>query len=632
MDAKELNGLFKNIWARNARVSEFDRVLASPVSFSKWMLTFHKKSAAMAEIRADLKAYMDDLVGYFERTEDIPEEIYESLFDNVLEMYRANNMDVFFFEPLMSMLMEHLEEKEQKQKLFLIWSITGFMYLEMSRMGMVEDAQRAALYFEKIIAHRYDTDYVSDLISVRHVIGAYSNIIGALVSLDRYPIDKACRMFDEYVFFKESEIYRSNADDWFLQQCDIRMRVEFPALAYNIIRRRNVPDPDIPKLMKRLSRYMHEYVDGIGGIEKLAEVCDPSASAYYEILLIYANEGDMSWDEAWNRMDAFYREHMLTLEEIFEAGYDPLCCIGNPPQCLIPAVSHSEVSDRVKRNFTKEYLDTMIGYLGSYPVDMDPRSVSSLYRELALNSDIVGAFTTYDERKNFVFTMTILRQLNIHLHSKMVYGLIEFLAMAMIEQQPSLLIGALGCASEEEVRRRRSEILEFCGEAAMFHDIGKCAYTSIIGVEHRNLTGHEFEILRRHPQGGLMFLDVVPELGKYRDIVLGHHKSYDGKFGYPDNFDNTASPDKVIIDLITICDCLDAATDQLGRTYRKPKTFEHVLDEFKVGAGTMYNPDMISFITEHPIVMKSLKKMVTDDRGRLYYDVYQNYFASKNEF
>lgn len=43
--------------------------------------------------------------------------------------------------------------------------------------------------------------------------------------------------------------------------------------------------------------------------------------------------------------------------------------------------------------------------------------------------------------------------------------------------------------------------------------------------------------------------------------------------GYPADFDNTASKDRFLIELIHISDCLDAATDFVGRSYKMARNF-----------------------------------------------------------
>lgn len=56
--------------------------------------------------------------------------------------------------------------------------------------------------------------------------------------------------------------------------------------------------------------------------------------------------------------------------------------------------------------------------------------------------------------------------------------------------------------------------------------------------------------------------------------------------GYPADFDNTASKDRFLIELIHISDCLDAATDFVGRSYKNGKKFSQCMEELSQGKGT----------------------------------------------
>lgn len=91
------------------------------------------------------------------------------------------------------------------------------------------------------------------------------------------------------------------------------------------------------------------------------------------------------------------------------------------------------------------------------------------------------------------------------------------------------------------------------------------------------------ELLREHSREGyemLKKLNFDPELC---DVALGHHKSYDGKHGYPANFDHTASSARFMIDLFRICDRMEAATDEIGRVYRQNRGIGGVLGGIEAG-------------------------------------------------
>ena len=67
-----------------------------------------------------------------------------------------------------------------------------------------------------------------------------------------------------------------------------------------------------------------------------------------------------------------------------------------------------------------------------------------------------------------------------------------------------------------------------------------------------------------------------------------------------------------MIDLITLCDCLDAATDCYGRNYHQAKTVEQVLSEFERDSGVRYHPDLVRFLRNSPALIQELQTVVTD--------------------
>lgn len=97
-------------------------------------------------------------------------------------------------------------------------------------------------------------------------------------------------------------------------------------------------------------------------------------------------------------------------------------------------------------------------------------------------------------------------------------------------------------------------------------------------------------------------------------MAVGHHKTYDGQYGYPMEFDNVHAPDKILIDIVSICDSLDAATDYLGRSYAKNKSFGQVLQELQRGSGCRYSKEIVEVIAKSEPLQKELEKLLLYDR------------------
>ena len=118
------------------------------------------------------------------------------------------------------------------------------------------------------------------------------------------------------------------------------------------------------------------------------------------------------------------------------------------------------------------------------------------------------------------------------------------------------------------------------------------------------------------------FVEEIPALRKYRDAVLGHHKSWDGKIGYPADFDNTRSKVRFLIEILHISDCLDAATDFVGRSYKNAKKLEQVAEEFSWGKGSVYCPELVELLEEDKELQADLRYLLGAGRIRTCYSVY----------
>ena len=243
--------------------------------------------------------------------------------------------------------------------------------------------------------------------------------------------------------------------------------------------------------------------------------------------------------------------------------------------------------------------------------------------------DRITKYLKPKERVHFLNSLCVATQVTTYAHSAHVAEIAETLMRGILQYQPSLLNGLLGCKTESDVKRHKKKFLKYIHGAALYHDIGKNSIISVVNNDYRPLTADERKIITLHPELGLKFLELSPKLEKYHDTTLGHHKWYNGKGGYPASFDNTKSPVRLMIDIVTLSDCLQAATERIGRNYKGDKTFDTVMKEFRAEAGTRYNPDLVAFIDAHPDVADKLSNLIEDGWVEIYYNIYKQFIRKK---
>ena len=264
----------------------------------------------------------------------------------------------------------------------------------------------------------------------------------------------------------------------------------------------------------------------------------------------------------------------------------------------------------------------------AYTLRNDTQANNSYVRYLNMLTTYprIMKYLTPEQRIRFLNALTVSTQVTTYAHSAHVAMIAETLMQGILDKEPTLLIGTMGYKFAEDVMQDRKELLEYAHDAAMYHDLGKNSIISVVNNDYRPLTDEEFAIIKRHPELGLQYLEITPSLEKFHDTTLGHHKWYNGMGGYPEGFDNTQSKMRFMIDVITLSDCMQAATERVGRNYKGEKTFDTVMAEFRRDAGTRYNPKLVRFIDANPDVAKKLAELINEGWVDIYYDIYKMYF------
>ena len=209
-----------------------------------------------------------------------------------------------------------------------------------------------------------------------------------------------------------------------------------------------------------------------------------------------------------------------------------------------------------------------------------------------------------------------------YVHTLSVADLTQCLVGHLIDRNPTLFVGLCDCMTPEEVRTSRDKIVNYARCAALCHDIGKIFVTEEIITYGRALLDEEYELIKSHTEMGAYILSLHEETKAYADIARFHHKWYDGSSGYPDTPWPETMPEKVIISVIACADCMDAATDSIGRSYKEGKQLEEFLFELHEGSGTRYAPYLYELFSDATVV-QDVKRILEDGRNENYCKTYR---------
>lgn len=296
---------------------------------------------------------------------------------------------------------------------------------------------------------------------------------------------------------------------------------------------------------------------------------------------------------------------------------------------VLPAMLKNHQADR-NSPLAREIFEEIQRYFAGMPITGGDFLVDEFIEIYIKN--ILGYCESYEIAVGILESVMVVRQVVTVIHSYMVSSLCGVITEHIIENAPELFVGQWGIVSPAEVEERREELVNFARNAGKLHDVGKITCSDIINLQSRGIEVAEFRRIKEHPQIGHDILSASHKLCPYAQIALLHHKSWDGERGYPQEQAKTGCEHEVFVDIVKICDCIDAATDRLGRNYAKGKSFYEVLEELKRDKGKEYSPQIVELLEKDQDLCRELDKMTSGQRMHTYYKVYHDLIENEIEF
>lgn len=370
-----------------------------------------------------------------------------------------------------------------------------------------------------------------------------------------------------------------------------------------------------------------QHADSLMQIIVARNLADPHLSglSYSRTLVMQMMLGQITAKEAMNMVRRKYNREVM--KNIYDKRYDSK----ELQKVLMPFMNYFYLNDvadvpyRKKRAAVKKMCEAIVTI---YHLRQDQQADNTYVKYLNILATYPRAikYLTEKERIYYLNELNVATQVTTYAHSVHVAMIAQKLMEGILAYQPELVKDVLGERRNGKVFLDTKKCMDFIFEAAMYHDIGKNAIISVVNNDFRPLTDEEFAIIKKHPALGAELLKIAPSLyEKFRDTTLGHHKWYNGKGGYPKDFDNTKSPKRILIDIITLSDCMQAATERIGRNYKSGKNFDRVMEEFRRDAGTRYNPELVNFIDSHQDVARDLAALINEGWVDIYFDIYSRF-------
>jgi len=323
--------------------------------------------------------------------------------------------------------------------------------------------------------------------------------------------------------------------------------------------------------------------------------------------VIEARLGRISYKAAFDSCVSFYQD-FLPVESASSFARSFRCLVFSC-QDILYLMDHTQYPASVKEQVALQMCDKIMRLLKIRPDNQLNSQHTNLLLTIIREPRLMKHLPT-DYRRRYMHRCFLALSVHTLAHYTLVAHYANAVYAAVLEQHPEALIGVLGYNTIEEVMAHQHEIHDFLYFGGKLHDVGKLSMEQVINNEFRHLTDHEFSLIKLHPELYLANTGFDPSLRAYAPMALGHHKWYDGTHGYPEWYDNTQSRERILVDILTVADCLEAATNRMSRNYRKSKPFSLVIGEFQAQAGTRYNPVVIESLLRSRERYKHLEILV----------------------
>lgn len=586
----------------------------------QWVKFFMARSQKNHQIYHENEKLLNSIADYFEpdmvdTTKEcvLPDAAYDSLDKNFFHNYAYALTDPFITNRIMDILIRNLRNRPDRNYYFLrAMSWKGSSHYQIWKLDRdVETLKKA-----------YDCiAYVADSAHCRtpEELGLYGYALQDLC-LSAWTLNHIQPLKKLKERYEKLEILARNHTADELEVPEKRRQLWINSIKnrdLEIVRGIYLTNPDLIEkkegeaLVKRVIR---QYPDTVG----------LSITSKLNLIVLKVRTGEIRTRTALREAKEIYETLIKPLTKQKVLGVGTFNSLMNHYTNLAFIVDTARVSANYKKEHVRMFCEDIIRMFRHRKDQQNSTQYNQTLELVSTNPRLIKYLNDKD-RIGFVMELNVATQVTTYAHSTHVARLAEALMKGIIRHRKQLLVGKLGITSKWQVRLHQSQLIHFITRAALCHDIGKNSIVSVVNNDYRQLSDEERRIIRMHPRMGQKYLKISKELRHYHDTTLGHHKWYNGKGGYPSDFDNTQSPYRFMIDIITLCDCMQAATERVGRNYKQEKSFEKVMEELREGAGTRYNPDLVKLIDDIPELYNELERIAIYGWPDIYYEIYKNY-------
>ncbi len=613
---------FYNTYRQNLEKSRLiEESLVKVSDRGEWLEKLAEKSEFLRKTYAYNERKLGELIYPFVKEgQKLDEETADEFYENIYAMSMAAENDSLLTTEVLLKLQEFYRERGDEEKWILTTYMLALSYNDKSNDISIEKARDC---FEDVarMSHKY-CELKEWETRRRIIMSAYYSIEDKDLQNNEERLERIVQ-YENFRKFLERKDVRDLDSDKF--NFDELLRLIKDALMWALVRSDSAPNRAVLEYMVRellpegITRENLNQQTAVNAVSYIwCNLYSDNFPADTAVILLFkyyeANDEEIDYPSVLSSHTAneAYQKKITCMQECFRVLALPDVMLENKEELFY------EMAGEFRKIYTSIPHLTNNGYIN----DDLCRTVRLMLR------------TAYDEEESLEYIQEIILNRNSMtlIHSMMVGKIAGIIMNAVIDKMPELFFTLIGTRDYHVVRNRRQYLLNYIERCAHLHDIGKAYISDIINQQTRRLTGEEYFLIRQHPTFGHELLAGTKLSAKYNSVIEGHHRSFDGLGGYPVSFDNVNDRMKIMIDIITIADCIDAATDTLGRNYTKSKTWlPSLADELENDDQMRYNQEIVNIIKNDNDTCNEISYITDAGRTNIYYDIYRRYISDKEE-
>lgn len=608
MTVQSIRDFYDFYRSKQKAVQEIEDSLLTASSKDEWFERLTAKStlirSSYKEVASQINIY---IYPYLNHEVELDDELAKAFLDEAIDMSVNIENDPLITTEIFKLLSEYYEKRKLTDEQILATFFTGISYADMTNPACTSIAYN---YFDKIYSlSAYYFECNDWNVRRRIVYAIYNRVINNDFASTHNTAELLNNWKDAFEFFNDPRVLEidggrydftelcaecRNSVIWHLATNDLYCsQDELQYVADNFLpqnaRIDNLQDYSPAEAMLFM---WYKHVVGLITKEELVTLL----SSYYKFADKTINYDVLDFYEAPE-----YQTQICYMQEFFRH----YAKIDNPSLELI-SLYNDMLSD-----FKHLYECVPLRENNAF-INADLCEI--LKHVLTVIPDEATAFSYLNE-------VVIRRNVMTQLHSTMVANISTLIVKSVVKSHPDLFDGF-------DVNDTDA-LVQYISYASYIHDIGKIDMSDIINQQLRRITDFEFYIIKHHPAWGLKKIKNSILADKYSSVVLGHHRFYDNTAGYPLEYDTSSSNNQIIVDIVTIADCIDAATDTLGRNYTTGKKWNPtVMGELATDGNHHYNEKLVSAILGDTALVDAIEELTTVGRKDIYYGIYSTYFES----